>query len=87
MLAAGISIGKTQKILSNKTIEEIAKSHGKTPAQIVLRWHIQAGYVVIPGSGNPSHIRENNDIYNFELSDDEMKLMTKLNRNQRFENW
>jgi diketogulonate reductase-like aldo/keto reductase len=73
--------------LSNKIIEEIAHKYGKTPAQIVLRWHIQAGYIVIPGSENPLHIRENNDIYDLQLSEEEMARIAELNKNERFENW
>ncbi|MBQ7068649.1 MAG: aldo/keto reductase, partial [Synergistaceae bacterium] len=66
---------------------KIAKSHGKTSAQIILRWQIQAGYVVIPGSQNPSHIAENFDIFDFELTQNEMKEISNLNQNRRFENW
>jgi diketogulonate reductase-like aldo/keto reductase len=79
--------GNTRKVLSNKTIEEIAHKYGKTPAQIVLRWHIQAGYIVIPGSENSLHINENNDIYDFRLSEGEMAHIAELNKNERFENW
>lgn len=79
--------GNTEKILSNNVIAGIAKAHDKSAAQIVLRWHIQAGYVVIPGSGNPRHIRENNEVYDFALSAEEMAQIAKLNRNARFENW
>ena len=79
--------GNTEKILENKTIVEIAKHHGKTSAQIVLRWQIQAGYIVIPGSSNPAHIMENADIFDFELTDEEMQKIANLNRKERFENW
>lgn len=79
--------GNTEKILGNKTIGEIAKHHAKTPAQIVLRWQAQAGYIVIPGSSNPAHIAENADIFDFELTDEEMHKIANLNRKERFENW
>ena len=79
--------GNTEKVLSNKVIGEIARAHSRTAAQIDLRWQIQAGYIVIPGSSNPAHIRENNDIFDFELSSEEMEQMAGLNRNARFENW
>lgn len=79
--------GNTQKSFDNKVIREIAKSHGKTPAQIILRWQVQAGYIAVPGSKNPEHIAENFDIFDFELSDDEMKKIAGLNRGERFENW
>ena len=79
--------GNTEKILQNETIKRIAKAHGKTSAQIVLRWQIQAGYVVIPGSSNPAHIAENISIFDFELTADEMQDMAGLDRQARFENW
>ena len=79
--------GNTQEVFNNETITKIAKSHGKTSAQIILRWQIQAGYVVIPGSQNPSHIAENFDIFNFELTQNEMNEISNLNQNRRFENW
>ena len=79
--------GHTQEFFANESIMRIAAAHSKTPAQIILRWHIQAGYVVIPGSKNPAHIRENIDVFDFVLTDDEMRIMSELNQNRRFENW
>ena len=79
--------GNTEKILKNETIEKIAKAHGRTSAQIVLRWQIQAGYIAIPGSSNPAHIAENADIFDFELTDEEMRDMAGLDKKARFENW
>ena len=79
--------GNTQKIFNNATVQSLAKKYFKSPAQIVLRWHFQAGYVAIPGSSNPKHIAENFDIFDFRLTPDEMELMRGLNRNQRFEIW
>ncbi len=79
--------GNTEKILGNNTIGEIAKHHGKTSAQIVLRWQMQAGYIVIPGSSNSAHIAENADIFGFELTVEEMRKMANLNKQERFENW
>ena len=52
---------------------EIAEAHGVTSAQVILRWNLQKGVVVIPGSGNPEHIRENIALFDFELSAEEMK--------------
>ncbi len=57
---------------------ELGKKYGKTAAQVVLRWHIQYGTSVIPGSKNPEHIKENNDIYDFELTEEEMKEIDTL---------
>jgi len=79
--------GNTDKVLKNDTIAAIADRHGKTPAQIVLRWQIQAGYIVIPGSSNPAHIAENANVFDFELTADEMQSMKKLDKQARFENW
>ena len=79
--------GNTQKVFQNETIKEIASRHGKTSAQIVLRWQIQDGYIVIPGSGNSQHIAENAAIFDIALSDDDMQQMKELNTNRRFENW
>jgi 2,5-diketo-D-gluconate reductase A len=59
-------------LLDDETIGEIAARHGKTPAQAILRWHLQLGNVVIPKSVTPGRIRENAEIFDFELSDEEM---------------
>lgn len=79
--------GHTQDLFGNDTITDIAKAHGKTSAQIILRWHLQAGYVTIPGSQNPDHILENYSIFDFELTDAEMQRMAELHTGQRYENW
>ncbi len=65
---------------------EIAKAHGKTAAQVILRWHIQEGFSVIPGASNPDYIKENIDIFDFTLTDDEMAEMRGLNKERRFFN-
>jgi len=79
--------GNTQKIFSDSTIQQLAKKYSKSPAQIILRWHLQAGYVVIPGSKNMNHIAENFEVFDFALTADDMALMRGLNKNRRFENW
>ena len=79
--------GHTQEHFSNETIVSIARAHDKTPAQIILRWQLQAGYIAIPGSSNPDHISENYDIFDFELSEDEMKQIYDLDKQERYENW
>ena len=73
-------------LLKDPTIMEIAKAHGKTPAQVILRWHIQEGFSVIPGASNPDYIEENIQIFDFELTDEEMAQMRGLNKEQRFFN-
>ncbi|MBO4865688.1 MAG: aldo/keto reductase [Ruminococcus sp.] len=79
--------GHTQDLFGNDTITDIAEAHGKTSAQIILRWHLQAGYITIPGSQNPDHILENISIFDFELTDAEMQKMAELHTGQRYENW
>ena len=79
--------GHTQDLFGNETIMDIAKAHGKTPAQVILRWHLQAGYITIPGSQNPEHILENISVFDFELTEEEMQRMTGLHTGQRYENW
>jgi 2,5-diketo-D-gluconate reductase A len=71
------------ELLSDETIVEIAERHGKTPAQAILRWHIQLGNVVIPKSVTPERIRENLDLFDFELSDEDMAAIAGLDRGER----
>ncbi|MDO4961973.1 MAG: aldo/keto reductase [Eubacteriales bacterium] len=73
--------------MSNPVIMAIAEAHGKTSAQVILRWHLQAGYIAIPGSSNPDHIAENLAIFDFELTDEEMKQIEALDTGNRYENW
>jgi len=63
-------------------IEGIASAHDRTPAQVVLRWHIQLGSVVIPKSATPSRIEENFQVFDFELSADEMGRLGELDRGE-----
>lgn len=79
--------GHTQEHFGNETILRIAAAHGKTPAQIILRWQVQDGYIAIPGSSNPDHIAENYDIFDFELTEAEMEEIRNLDRQERYENW
>lgn len=79
--------GHTQENFENEVIAELAEKHGKTPAQVILRWQLQAGFIAIPGSSNPDHIAENFDIFDFELTDDEMDQIRAVDRQERYENW
>jgi diketogulonate reductase-like aldo/keto reductase len=72
-----------EQSLDDPTIERIASAHGRTPAQVVLRWHIQLGNVVIPKSVTPSRIEENFRIFDFELSEDDMHALFELDREER----
>ena len=75
--------GHTSELLNDETIVEIAQNYNVTAAQVILRWNLQRGVVVIPGSSNPDHIQENTEIYDFELTDEEMQLMESLNRDEK----
>ncbi|WP_288685930.1 aldo/keto reductase [uncultured Brachyspira sp.] len=75
--------GHQRELLNDSVLKEIAKKHNKSVAQIILRWHLQRGVIVIPGSSNRAHIIENIELYDFELSDDEMRRISKLNRNEK----
>ena len=70
-------------VLTDPTVVAIAEKVGKSPAQVVLRWHIQRGDVVFPKSVTPARIRENIDIFDFELSGEDHEAITALNRNER----
>ncbi len=71
------------ELLDDETIIEIAERHGKTPAQAILRWHLQIGNVVIPKSVTTERIRENIELFDFELSDAEMAEFERLDRGER----
>ena len=73
-------------LLKDPTIMQIAEAHGKTPAQVILRWHIQEGFSAIPGASNPDYIKENIAIFDFELTDGEMAQMRDLDKEKRFFN-
>ena len=86
-LMAWYPLGHGDKSLIEEQIfTDLAKKYGKTNAQIILRWHIQSGNVVIPGSRNPKHIKENFDIFDFELTSEEMAEIAKINKNVRYYN-
>jgi 2,5-diketo-D-gluconate reductase A len=69
--------------LADPEIETIARRAGQTPAQVVLRWHLQRGDIIFPKSVTPERIRENIDIFGFGLSPDEVEVISALNRNER----
>ena len=75
--------GHTKEMLSDKVLVNIAKKHNKSVAQIILRWNLQKGVIVIPGSSNPNHILENISIFDFELTNQEMKQINELDRNEK----
>ena len=73
-------LGQGGDLLKEPVLARIGTAHHKTPAQVVLRWHLQLGHVVIPKSATPSRIKENFDVFDFELSRDEMDAITGLRR-------
>ena len=75
--------GYTAELLNEEVIRRIAERHGVSSAQVILRWDLQRGIVVIPGSSNPDHIRENLDLFGFALTDEEMEEIRSLDRNEK----
>jgi D-xylose reductase len=76
--------GEGDSALEQPVVQDTARRHGKSPAQVLLRWGVQRGTAVIPKTTRSERLRENFDIFNFELSVDEMSAITSLNRNRRF---
>ena len=86
-LMAWYPLGHGDKALVNEPVfTALAGKYGKSNAQIILRWHTQMGFVVIPGSKNVAHIRDNTDIFDFTLTDDEMAQIATLNKGVRYYN-
>ena len=81
--ADGLGHGDTA-LMNELVFAGLGKKYGKTPAQVILRWHTQMGFVVIPGSKNAEHIKDNMDIFDFALTDEEMEQIAKLDKNERY---
>lgn len=77
-----LGAGKSD-VLSDPVIGKVAEKYGKTPAQIILRWNVERGVVVIPKSSNPKRQTENLEVLNFKLKDEDIKLICSLNKNKR----
>ncbi|MBQ6623812.1 MAG: aldo/keto reductase [Mogibacterium sp.] len=78
-------LGHGDKSLINESVfAKLAEKYGKSPAQVILRWHTQMGFVVIPGSKNVDHIKDNLDILDFKLTDEEMSEIAKLDKGERY---
>lgn len=73
-----------KSLLEEPLFTELGKKYGKTNAQIILRWHIQDGNIVIPGSKNPAHIKDNFDLFDFSLTEEEMGEIAALDKNARY---
>ena len=86
-LMAWYPLGHGDKNLINEPVfTKLAEKYGKSNAQIILRWHVQSGNVVFPGSRNPAHIRDNFNIFDFTLTDGEMTEITAVDKNVRYYN-
>jgi diketogulonate reductase-like aldo/keto reductase len=75
--------GYNRELLSEPVIQQIADRHGKSLVQTILRWDLQNGVVVIPGSQNPDHQKENISIFDFQLTREEMNAIDALNRDEK----
>ena len=73
-----------KSLMEEPVFIELGKKYGKSPAQIILRWHTQMGFAVIPGSKNVDHIRDNLDIFDFSLTDEEMAEIATLDKDKRY---
>ena len=85
VIEAWYPLGHGDKGLQEEPVfTKLAEKYGKTPAQVILRWHVQMGTSVIPGSKNPAHIADNADIFDFELTDEEMAEVAKLDGTKKY---
>ena len=75
-----------KSLIENELFTKLGKKYKKTNVQVILRWHIQKGNIVFPKSSNPKHIKENSEIFDFKLTEDEMKEIDKLGKTKRFFN-
>ena len=71
-------------LMNEKVFKQLGEKYHKTPAQIILRWHTQMGFIVIPGTKNVEHVKENFDIFDFKLTPEDMEEIAKINKNERY---
>lgn len=85
VIQAWYPLGHGDKALTSEPVfTKLAEKYGKSNEQVILRWHIQAGSIVIPGSKNPDHIRDNFDLFDFALTDEEMAQVAAVDKNKRY---
>ena len=85
VIQAWYPLGHGDKALINEPVfTKLAEKYGKSNEQVILRWHIQAGNIVIPGSKNPDHICDNFDLFDFALTDEEMAQVAAVDKNKRY---
>ncbi len=78
-------LGHGDKTLINEDVfAELGSKYNKTSAQIILKWHIQMGFIVIPGASKEEHIKQNIAIFDFELTAEDMKKIAQINKNKRY---
>ena len=73
-----------RELIEEPLFAELGKKYGKSSAQIILRWHIQDGNIVIPGSKNPAHIQDNFDLFDFSLTEEEMEKVAAMDKEKRY---
>ena len=84
-LQAWYPLGHGDKSLQEEEVfRKLAEKYGKSSAQIILKWHVKSGNIVIPGSKNPAHIKDNADLFDFDLTDDEMAAIAAVDKNKRY---
>ena len=84
-IQAWYPLGHGDKALIQEPLfTELGKKYGKSNAQVILRWHIQVGNIVIPGSKNPEHIKDNFELFDFSLTDEEMKKIADMDKQKRY---
>ena len=84
-LMAWYPLGHGDKSLIEEPVfTALAEKYGKSNAQVILRWHVQSGHVVIPGSKNPAHIQDNFNIFDFSLTDEDMAEISKVDKGVRY---
>ena len=85
MIQSWYPLGHGDKsLLQEPLFSKLGKKYGKSNAQIILRWHVQAGNIVIPGSKSPAHIQENFDLFDFSLNQDEMEQISAMDQKKRY---
>lgn len=85
MIQSWYPLGHGDKsLLQEPLFSELGKKYGKSNAQIILRWHVQAGNIVIPGSKSPAHIQDNFDLFDFSLNQDEMEQISAMDQKKRY---
>ena len=73
-----------KSLIAEPVFSELGKKYGKSNVQIILRWHIDMGFCVIPGASGFEHVKENFDIFDFSLTKDDMAKIAKINKNKRY---